>query len=80
MSGDSGFAPYHATIADGVRASSSEAFLRPVVDRANLRVLPDATVTKVRLHRQSNLGGVLEKIDIFIESHTLHIGAKNNLY
>lgn len=49
-----GFTPVQYTVRDGVRASTSESFLRPVSHKKNLFVLTNAMVTKVcgtNLHR-----------------------------
>ena len=42
-----GFGPYQMTVRDGERWSSSAAYLRPVLGRANLTVLTGAKTTKI---------------------------------
>jgi choline dehydrogenase len=45
--GDEGFGPYLINTRNGLRCSSSDAFLRPAMSRSNLMVLTNAHVTKV---------------------------------
>lgn len=40
-----GFGPMHMTIANGVRASTANAYLRPAMQRKNLRIMTHATVS-----------------------------------
>ena len=42
-----GFGPYDLTIADGKRWSAAEAYLRPVMGRANLHVVNQARTTRI---------------------------------
>lgn len=51
-----GFGLWQMTIRDGVRASTSNAFLRPVMKRHNLRVLTRAHVTRVVLEGKQAVG------------------------
>ncbi|MFT5113422.1 MAG: choline dehydrogenase [Parasphingorhabdus sp.] len=44
-----GFGAMHMTVKDGVRWSTANAYLKPVLDRPNLTVLPDCLVDKVIL-------------------------------
>lgn len=44
-----GFGPYDLTIADGRRWSTAEAYLRPALGRANLKVETDAHTTHIRI-------------------------------
>ncbi|WP_374943432.1 choline dehydrogenase [Sphingomonas sp.] len=46
-----GFGPYDLTIADGKRWSTAEAYLRPVLGRANLTVVTGARTTRIRITR-----------------------------
>ncbi|XP_047740109.1 glucose dehydrogenase [FAD, quinone] [Hyalella azteca] len=53
-----GFAPVHNTVWGGVRASASEAFLRPAIGRKNLHILPGARVDKILFNRDKKAVGV----------------------
>ena len=44
-----GFGPYDLTISNGRRWSTAEAYLRPVLGRANLKVVTDAHTTRIRI-------------------------------
>ncbi|WP_375390914.1 choline dehydrogenase [uncultured Sphingomonas sp.] len=44
-----GFGPYDLTISDGRRWTASDAYLKPVMGRANLRVVTDARTTRIRI-------------------------------
>lgn len=51
-----GFAPIQYTIRDGRRCSAARAFLRPALNRPNLRVCTSAFVTKVRFDHHRAVG------------------------
>ena len=51
-----GFGPMHMTIKDGVRSSSSNAYLRPAMNRSNLTVVTHALVHKVLLEGKKSVG------------------------
>ncbi|XP_018013934.1 glucose dehydrogenase [FAD, quinone] [Hyalella azteca] len=53
-----GLAPVHNTVKKGVRASSSEAFLKPVFNRKNLHILPGARVDKILFNQENEAVGV----------------------
>ncbi|XP_018010017.1 glucose dehydrogenase [FAD, quinone] [Hyalella azteca] len=53
-----GIAPVHNTIKNGVRVSAPEAFLRPVKERSNLRILPGARVDKILFNQDKRAVGV----------------------
>ena len=44
-----GFGPYDLTISNGRRWSAAAAYLTPVIGRANLRIVTDAHVTRIRV-------------------------------
>ena len=44
-----GFGPYDLTISNGRRWSAAEAYLKPVLGRANLKVVTDARTTRIRI-------------------------------
>lgn len=58
-----GFSPTFRTINNGVKASSSESFLAPVVDRANLQVRTNARVTRVLFNGNKRAVGVEYTLD-----------------
>ena len=51
-----GFGPMHMTIKDGVRSSTSNAYLRPAMARKNLTVITHALVHKVLLEGKKTVG------------------------
>lgn len=51
-----GFGPYDLTISNGRRWSTAEAYLRPVADRPNLRVVTDARTTRIRIEAGRAVG------------------------
>ncbi|MYL27093.1 MULTISPECIES: choline dehydrogenase [Halomonadaceae] len=51
-----GFGPMHMTVKNGVRSSTSNAYLRPVMKRPNLTVLTGALVHKVLLKGKQAVG------------------------
>ncbi|XP_018015174.2 glucose dehydrogenase [FAD, quinone]-like [Hyalella azteca] len=53
-----GFAPVHNAIRSGVRASASEAFLKPVMRRPNLHILTGARVDKILFNKNKKATGV----------------------
>uniref|UniRef100_A0A6A7FRT3 Glucose dehydrogenase [FAD, quinone]-like n=1 Tax=Hirondellea gigas TaxID=1518452 RepID=A0A6A7FRT3_9CRUS len=53
-----GMAPLYTTTRDGVRASASENFLRPIIHKPNLRVTAKAFVTKVLFDKKKRAVGV----------------------
>jgi len=54
--GDEGFGPYLINTKNGLRCSSSDAFLRPAMSRSNLTVLTNAQVTKVIFEGKKAVG------------------------
>ena len=44
-----GFGGYHMTVGGGVRASSAQAYLRPILGRSNLRVVTQSQVHRIVL-------------------------------
>ncbi len=44
-----GFGPFQVNVADGRRVSSAEGYLRPVLDRPNLKLVTNALATKIEL-------------------------------
>ncbi len=51
-----GFGPMHMTIKNGVRWSTANAYLRPVLDRPNLTVVSHALCHRVRLQGKQAIG------------------------
>jgi choline dehydrogenase len=51
-----GFGPMHMTVKDGVRCSTSNAYLRPAMTRSNLTVVTHALVHKVLLEGKKAVG------------------------
>jgi choline dehydrogenase len=51
-----GFGPMHMTVKNGVRSSTANAYLRPVMDRANLTVMTGALVHRVLLNGKQAVG------------------------
>jgi len=51
-----GFGPMHMTVKDGVRCSTSNAYLRPAMGRKNLTVVTHALVHKVLLENKTAVG------------------------
>jgi choline dehydrogenase len=51
-----GFGPMHMTVKNGVRSSSSNAYLRPAMGRSNLTVVTHALVHKVLLEGKTAVG------------------------
>jgi choline dehydrogenase len=51
-----GFGPMHMTVKNGVRSSSSNAYLRPAMTRKNLTVITHALVHKVLLDGKNTVG------------------------
>jgi len=51
-----GFGAYQVTIRNGMRRSAADAFLRPAMTRANVRVLSDAWVSKIRIEQRRAVG------------------------
>jgi len=56
-----GFGPMHMTVKDGVRCSSSNAYLRPAMKRNNLTVITHALVHKVLLEDKTAVGITYER-------------------
>jgi len=51
-----GFGPMHMTVKDGVRCSSSNAYLRPAMSRSNLTVITHALVHQVLIEDKKAVG------------------------
>ncbi|MDH3375834.1 MAG: choline dehydrogenase [Gammaproteobacteria bacterium] len=58
-----GFGPMHMTVNNGVRASTSEAYLRPVMSRSNLEVVTHTLTRKILLEGKRAVGVELEESD-----------------
>jgi choline dehydrogenase len=56
-----GFGPMHMTVRNGVRDSTSRAYLRPAMDRPNLEVVTHTLVRKLVLEGKKAVGVELEK-------------------
>lgn len=69
-----GFGLWQMTIRDGVRASTSNAFLRPVMQRHNLRVLTRAHVTRVMLEGKQAVG-----VECLLGGHRQHFHARKEV-
>ncbi|MCL1078055.1 choline dehydrogenase [Parashewanella spongiae] len=64
-----GFGPMHMTIKDGVRWSTSNAYLRPAMKRPNLTVVTHAVVHKVMLENKTATGVCYQRKGKTIEVH-----------
>lgn len=53
------------TAKNGIRMSSSRAFIRPAQDRPNLHILLNTTVTKVLVHPKSKNAQGVEVVDSY---------------
>jgi choline dehydrogenase len=51
-----GFGPFHMTVKDGVRASTANAYLQPILSRKNLKVVTHATVHYVEIENRTAIG------------------------
>ena len=58
-----GFGPMHMTVNNGVRASTSEAYLRPAMNRSNLEVVTHTLTRKILLEGKTAVGVELEESD-----------------
>jgi len=58
-----GFGPMHMTVSNGVRASTSEAYLRPAMSRSNLEVVTHTLTRKILLEGKTAVGVELEESD-----------------
>lgn len=65
------------TSKNGIRMSSSRAFIRPVQDRPNLHIMLNTTVTKVLVHPKSKNAQGVEIVDGF--GHTTKILSKKEV-
>lgn len=65
------------TSKNGIRMSSSRAFLRPVQDRQNLHIMLNTTVTKVLVHPKSKNAQGVEVVDA--HGHTMKILSKKEV-
>lgn len=72
-----GFMIAQTTSRNGIRMSSSRAFLRPIQDRPNLHVMLNTTVTKVLVHPKSKNAQGVEAVDAF--GHTMKILSKKEV-
>lgn len=72
-----GFMIAQMTAKNGIRMSSSRAFLRPVLDRPNLHVMLNTTATKVLIHPKSKNAQGVEVVDAL--GHTMKILAKKEV-
>ena len=69
-----GFGPMHMTVRDGVRESTSRAYLRSVLHRPNLRLVTHALAKKIEFDKSRAAGIVVE-----IAGKTEFIGAKKEV-
>ena len=69
-----GFGPMHMTVRDGVRESTSRAYLWPVLHRPNLRLVTHALAKKIEFDKSRAAGIVVE-----IAGKTEFIGAKKEV-
>ncbi|MBL4582740.1 MAG: choline dehydrogenase [Gammaproteobacteria bacterium] len=51
-----GFGPMHMTVRDGVRESTSRAYLKPVMHRPNLKVITNALVSRIEFDGEKATG------------------------
>lgn len=65
------------TAKNGIRMSSSRAFIRPIIDRPNLHVMLNTTATKVLIHPKSKNAQGVEVVDAL--GHTMKILAKKEV-
>lgn len=72
-----GFMIAQMTSKNGIRMSSSRAFLRPVQDRPNLHIMLNTTVTKVLVHPKSKNAQGVEVVDA--HGHTMKILSKKEV-
>jgi len=56
-----GFGPMHMTVRNGVRESTAQAYLRPVMQRSNLKVITKALVQRIEIENGRAVGIVLER-------------------
>ncbi|OLQ93785.1 choline dehydrogenase [Vibrio ponticus] len=56
-----GFGPMHMTVDNGVRASTSNAYLSRAIKRSNFKLIKKVTVEKILLENKSAVGVVLSK-------------------
>jgi len=70
-----GFGPMHMTVKNGVRSSSSNAYLRPAMARQNLTVVTHALVHKVLLDGKKTVGVRFERkgkiFDVHVEKDVI---------
>ncbi len=70
-----GFGPMHMTIKNGVRSSTSNAYLRPAMSRSNLTVVTHALVHKVLLEGKKAVGVRYERkgkvIDVAVNKEVI---------
>ena len=69
-----GFGPMHMTIADGVRASTSRAYLRPVLYRRNLEVMTNALAKNLVLD-----GRVVKGVNLFHRGRDMTVSANREV-
>lgn len=72
-----GFMIAQMTSKNGIRMSSARAFIRPVIDRPNLHVMLNTTVTKVLVHPKSKNAQGVEIVDAL--GHTMKILSKKEV-
>jgi choline dehydrogenase len=70
-----GFGPMHMTVKNGVRSSTSNAYLRPAMSRSNLTVITHALVHKVLLEGKKTVGVRYERkgnvFDVSVEKDVI---------
>ena len=70
-----GFGPMHMTVKNGVRCSTANAYLRPVMARSNLTVITHALVHKVLLDGKKTVGVRYERkgqvFDVSVEKEVI---------
>ena len=66
-----GFGGYHMTVGGGVRASTAQAYLRPILGRSNLRVVTQSQVHRIVLEGRRAVAVVYE-----LDGHEFQLGAQ----
>ncbi|NRA59952.1 MAG: choline dehydrogenase [Psychrobium sp.] len=73
--GQEGFGPMHMTVKNGVRSSTSNAYLRPAMSRDNLTVITHALVHRVLLEGKKAVGVRYERkgkvIDVMVNKEVI---------
>ncbi|KAI1729853.1 GMC oxidoreductase domain-containing protein [Ditylenchus destructor] len=75
-----GFGPMDMTIKDGMRCSSSVAYLKDILDRPNLYTTSEITCTKILFNGKKAVGVEIIKQQKFVWSDDIDSGNKDNIY